>query len=94
MNIQALKWEVNKIETKLLRNYILCLVMDNPYDGENNGESYISSNPSCFRQLKNHVHVRVMDLNTSDDQLLGLLTSLIVDVQGINLSCQMTANLI
>ena len=68
--------------------------MDNPYDCENHGESYISSNPSCFRQLENHVHVRVLNLNTSDDQLLGLLTSLIVDVQGINLSCQMTANLI
>ncbi len=64
------------------------------FKSDNNYESYISSNPSCFRQLENHVHVRVLDLNASDDQLLGLLTSLVVDVQGINLSCQMTANLI
>ncbi len=66
-------------------------MVKNSCNGENNNKSYISFNSSGFRQLVNHVHVRVLD--TSDDQLLGLLMSLL-DVQRINLGCQMITNLI
>ena len=68
-------------------------MVNNSCNGENNNKSYISFNSSGFRQLVNHVHVRVLNLDTSDDQLLGLLMSLL-DVQRINLGCQMITNLI
>ncbi len=48
--------------------------------------AYGSSNPGCFRQLIDIVHVRILDLNAPDDEFLGLLPCLVVDVQRINLS--------
>jgi hypothetical protein len=57
-------------------------------------DSYRSSDPGGFRQLEHAVQVRILDLDASDDQLLGLLPRLVVDVQGVDLGRQVTADLI
>ena len=56
--------------------------------------THTSSNPGGFRQLVDVVHVRVLNLDASDDQLLGLLPRLVVQVQGIDLGSKVTPNLI
>ncbi len=56
--------------------------------------TYSSSDPSCLWQLKDSVQVRILDLDAPDNQLLGLLPRLIVDVQRINLGSKVTTYLI
>jgi len=56
--------------------------------------THTSSDPGGFRQLVDVVHVGVLNLDASDDQLLGLLPRLVVQVQGIDLGSKVTPHLI
>ena len=54
---------------------------------------YLSSDPCCGRQLVHGVHVPFLHLHAANDELLGLLLVHIVQVQGVDLSGEVAADL-
>ena len=55
--------------------------------------SYLSSDPSGGWQLVHGVHVPFLHLHAADDEFLRLLLVHVVQVQGVDLGGQVTADL-
>ncbi len=54
---------------------------------------HLSSDPGCGRELVDGVHVSLLDVDAADDELLGLLAVHVVQVERVDLGCEVASNL-